>query len=883
MAITQQPSMAAGEIGPHLYGRTDQELYYIGMRTVRNCIIRPYGGASNRAGKKVIAEARYPDREARLIEFTFNEEQTYSLEIGHQYIRIIKDGGQVLETAQNIESVTQANPGVIGITAHGLSDGDDVYIAAVTGMVELNARSFRVANKTTDTFELTDYLGNNIDTSGYGAYVSGGTVSRIYTVTTPFTEDDLFDLNYAQDNDVLTIVHNDYYPRDITRTDHDAWTIGLFDNKEGPFKDINGTDTTVYASAVTGSVTLTASTSIFTAAMVDDLFYLEQSAADTTERWEPGKAVTAGDIRRAGFHYYEALNSATTGTYRPDHIEGTATDGDGAVTWEYLHSGFGIVKITAYSSGTSVTATVIKTLPDLTVGSGNATKNWAFAAWSDTQGYPAAAAYHKQRFDFGGTRLQPNGLWMSGTALRTYFGESRPILDDDAIKMKLNTTGANSVRHLLPLAELIALTSASEHLINGSNDVLLASEVPVNKVQGYTGSSKIKPIIINNTAIFVNDYASQIHTLKYQLDSDSFGGIDLTARSPHLFENKSVKDWAFARYPLSVIWVVMDDGALNALTFMEEQRVYAWSRHDTDGTYESVCCIREGRETASYFIVKRNVLGVDHRFIERMESRTFTEIRDAYFLDCGKTYDGRNTTATTMTITGGTAWDHTEVLTITSSVSMFAPTDIDDQVAFYVGDERYFITINTYSSATSVTGVPIRQIPEEYRGVAFTDWEIARSRFSPFHYIEGKTVNALVDGYVAEGLVVSDGVVTLPTPGSVVHIGLPYTSDLETLDMARNTQQGNTKYQTFNIPRVFFDVQETRAFMVHINGFENPGVGVRDRSVSDGYAPPPAETTQIEVATASSWSKKGRIGIRQTLPLPFTINNIAPEVIFGAP
>lgn len=57
---------------------------------------------------------------------------------------------------------------------------------------------------------------------GYGAYVSGGTVARVYTVATPWPDERLFSLNYAQSNDVITFVHSKYPVYDVTRTDHNA-------------------------------------------------------------------------------------------------------------------------------------------------------------------------------------------------------------------------------------------------------------------------------------------------------------------------------------------------------------------------------------------------------------------------------------------------------------------------------------------------------------------------------------------------------------------------------------------------------------------------------------------------------------------------------------
>lgn len=909
-SFLNQSSFASGEISPELYGRVDQELYYIGLRTCRNMMIRQYGGAWNRSGLSYVGECKKPDKKTRLIPFQFNEIQTYVLELGDGYMRVIRNGGEVLESDVAISAITQADPGVVTTGAsHGLTTGDDVYVSGVEGMREVNGQTFRVNVLTATTFELQDYQGDGVDTSAFTAYTSGGNMARVYTLVTPWTEADLFDLNYAQSNDVLTIVHPDYYPRDITRTDHDAWTINVFSNTQGPFKPINvDAAVTVYSSAVTGSATLTASSAVFDAAMVGDIFYMEQEPTNATERWEVSKSVSSGDILRAGSHYYEAKNAGTTGTVRPAHTEGSDFDGDGAVEWEYLHSGFGIVEITGFTSSTVVSGTVVKRLPNFVTGSGNPTSIWARAAWSEAEGYPASVAYHKQRLIFGGTVQQPNGIWMSGVAARTFFGRSSPALDDETISLFLDTTQVNAIRHLLPLSELVVLTSASEQVINGVDNLLLATDPPVSRTQGYTGSAKVVPIIVGNTALFVQDMGSVVRSLRYNLDTDGFTGIDLTARSPHLFQGKTIVDWDYQRHPLSVIWVVMSDGSMNGFTYMEEQRVYAWHRHDTDGKFESVACIREGDETAAYVSIKRVINGKTVRFIERFASRYFIDDRDAFFVDSGLTYDGRNftlelggydvdgqptyekiaKTSTTITISGGTTWDEPETLTLTASASLFQSSYVGDEVVFrYTNDngieDAVRLEVTAYTSGTVVSAIPKGEIPTTHRSVARTDWELARNTFTPLNHIEGEAVSILADGNVVEGVTVSGGEAVIDTPAAVVHIGLPFKSQLETLDMAGPIAgvDAEIKSKTLNVNRIFITVQKTRGVFAGINGFSNLRE-LKQRLPAHGYASAvPAETTVLEVQVNNSWTNTGRIGIQQTDPLPLAVNSITPEVTLG--
>lgn len=337
----------------------------------------------------------------------------------------------------------------------------------------------------------------------------------------------------------------------------------------------------------------------------------------------------------------------------------------------------------------------------------------------------------------------------------------------------------------------------------------------------------------------------------------------------------------FARHPLSAVFAVRDDGVLLCFTFMDEQKVYAWSRIITDGIIESVCSIREGKEDAVYIKVKRTIGGSTVRYTERFSSRYFDDVVDSFFVDSGLSYDGRNTGATTMTISGGTTWFLPEVLTVTASASTFKATDVGDSIVFWVGDQRYELAIQAYSSSTVVTAIPNKTIPVAYRSAAFTSWEFARDTFRPLDHLEGKVVAILADGNVVEDPVyttVTNGAITLPSPASVVHIGLPYTATIETLSISRPL--GEMKDKPISVPRLHISLHNSRAIEYSVDGYtfmDEPS-----RNVTTGYdRPEPADTRVATVNAQSSWSRTGRISIRQPRPLPMHVTGINAEVVPG--
>ncbi len=83
-----------------------------------------------------------------------------------------------LDSPIDIINITQANPAVVTATGHGLSNGDRIRIRGVEGMTELNYVQFKVANKTDNSFELTDLSDVDIDSTSYGEYEEGGEIRK---------------------------------------------------------------------------------------------------------------------------------------------------------------------------------------------------------------------------------------------------------------------------------------------------------------------------------------------------------------------------------------------------------------------------------------------------------------------------------------------------------------------------------------------------------------------------------------------------------------------------------------------------------------------------------------------------------------------------------
>lgn len=236
-----QTNFTAGELTPKLAGQVDFKKYANGVETLENMTVFPQGGASRRYGTRYVGPVKDHTKTTRLIPFEFNTEQAYMLEFGDQYIRFYKDNGIITEGNKTISAVTKANPAVVTATGHGYTNGNEVIITAIVGMTELNGKRFKVANKTTNTFQLQSLAGVNINSTNFTTYGSAGVSNKIYEIATTITEAMLYQIQYTQSADIMYIVHETISPQKLTRTGHSSWSIGNETFTNGPFLDDGST------------------------------------------------------------------------------------------------------------------------------------------------------------------------------------------------------------------------------------------------------------------------------------------------------------------------------------------------------------------------------------------------------------------------------------------------------------------------------------------------------------------------------------------------------------------------------------------------------------------------------------------------------------------
>ena len=821
MPVTRnfKQAFSGGEISPEMFGRIADNKFQQGAATMRNFIAKPQGPAQNRPGFAFVREVKDSTKATRLIPFTFNTTQTMVLEFGDGYFRFHTQGQTLFY-----------NDGAAWNGGTSYAVGDIAKYNNVNYYAK-TAHSNSQPPNATNWYALP-------------------TNPNIYEIPHSYAEADLFDVHYVQSADVLTLVHPLHPPKELRRLSATKWELRVIDFGS-PIAAPTGVSVSSYipSSTSTNSDTYVDHEYVVTAVKSNLVDESNQSSAASvsnnifvtgaknTITWNAVSGATRYRVYKQQGGIYGFLGETTTTTLVDDNISP-----DFSRTPPIHENDF--------------------------VGTGN---------------YPGAVSYFEQRRVFAGTNNAPQNIWMtkSGTESNMSFG--LPIRDDDRIEFRVAAREANTIRHIVPLTNLLMLTGSAEWRVTSVNsDAITPTSISV-KPQSYVGANNAQPVIVNNSLVYGAARGGHVRELGYNWQANGFITGDLSLRAPHLFDNFTIVDMSLSKSPIPIVWAVSSSGRLLGLTYVPEQQIGAWHQHDTDGTFESVACVSEGNDDVTYCVIKRVIDEVVVRYVERMGTRLFATQRDNFFVDCGATYNGTNTdTNRTVTVSGGTNYTKGETVTVTVNYNLFnAPpsvADKNDAIVIVDGTTLYRLTILGTSSQTVATAKLDKDLPAPLRNTAITTYEVARDKISGLSFLEGKKLNILADGAVHPQRTVSSGEISLERAASVVHLGLPYESDLNTLPMALQVEafgQGRVK----NLNHVWLRVLESSGI------FAGPSadklVEAKQRTTEPYGTPPNLKTQDIKIMLTPEWQDNGQLFVRQSDPLPLTIVGLTLEVAMG--
>ena len=249
---------------------------------------------------------------------------------------------------------------------------------------------------------------------------------------------------------------------------------------------------------------------------------------------------------------------------------------------------------------------------------------------------PVTVAFHQQRMVLGGTKTEPQALYMSRVGDFENFRKSRPLQEDDPVEYVLASGSIDAIAWAASFGDLLIGTAGAEYKATGENGVVTAKSVEITS-QSYWGSSSLAPIIVGNSILHVQRHGAKVRDLFYSLEKDGYAGNDLSILAPHLFEGHRLRQWAYQQTPGSVLWIVRDDGLLLALTYLKEHDIWGWSCHPIDGEVVSVATLSGEKSDVLMLVTRR----ARKYYLERMadEWANTEGIEDAYFVDCGLTME----------------------------------------------------------------------------------------------------------------------------------------------------------------------------------------------------------------------------------------------------
>lgn len=837
-------NFAGGVFSPKMYGRYELPVSNNGCKRMRNFIAETQGPATYRPGLRYVNSTRR-NKIANLIDFQFNDEQSYMLEFTEGYLRFYKDGGLILLTDKTITGVTQANPAVVTSASHGYSNGDEVFITEVVGMTELNGKSFIVAGVAANTFQLTDQDGNNVDSTAYTAYSSAGVANKVYEITTPYTEaNDLFALKVAQNADTMYITHGYYEPRKLTRTDHTAWTLVRYTRTNDPFlteKAITGvsqanpgvvtcvahgfvTDDQIIIEEIVGMTEL--NSRVYTVVKIDaDHFSLKTLAGvavDTSAytAWSSAGFASNQNLLPANCTFYESRWWASGISVAPGKFVGSRSPA----------SSTGIPRYDDFTSGTDADHAVSYTVADDEVN---------------------------------------DILWMIGTDRLLFIG---------SFGSESKATGSTAQESITP------------------------TSVNVRAVQKL-GVSSVNPVNKENIVIYVQKGALTVRSLEFDALSDSFISVDRNLLSEAITDS-GIKQMAWRSGRPDLLWMVLNDGRLVGLTFKSREDVSGWHDHDTYGGEDLfLSCASMGRVNGyeqTWFVVEREVDGHTRRYVEYLTDLVTFPVVDDYFtgegnedddkekyaralaeaqkshvyVDSALTYDGSDQSVNLTPAAGALTVDTTGVV-FTAGGSVFKSTDVGRKIYKKAvdGDGYGRATITGYTSATVVT-CTIDQAFDSVTAMDAGNWYLTTDEVTGLDHLEGREVTVVVDGAEHDHETVVDGAISLDYQAGMIHVGLGYTGIVQPMNIEMTGTTGPSQTKPRNIYQVGVRFFQSRGAKFGTDLYRLEALPFTEMPLQVGIALP-LFTGVKHIPYSDEWEREPRVYIVQDSPSPCMIQLLA--------
>ncbi|QNQ09248.1 hypothetical protein [Sphingomonas alpina] len=687
-------------------------------------------------------------------------------------------------------------------------------------------------------------------TQGYVLEMSDG-IARLFTndariedagdpveVEIPYSFAQIGGLNYEQSYDVLYLFHPEVQTQLFTRTGADTFVVDPLELENGPFEPRNKIETRVVsASAVSGTVTLTATGPIFEAGDVGGLFQLEADDFGDISSWEPGITVTVGQLLVWNERVYRvAGGSGRTGTVAPIHNKGVEWDGigqgkdlndknAGGVQLEYMHDRFGVLRITAYTDSTHVTALVLRQLPftaatsydyeggywdewgnyvppENSVTYGFGSWRWRFGAFSTRRGWPTCGVVWNERLVLAKGSTIYGSVTGDLTDHSTY-NELGEISSDMAFIATVKDP--NGIVGLIADDKLLMMTASGMFALGPSN---AASGVGPNNLrvdrENNEGAAATMPVELDGRSVYIGKSRRRVIEAAYQAQRDRQDSIDLSRYARHIGAPRFLS-LASQKDPNRLIWALRADGTLAVAAYVPEEQVLGWAtRPLAPGLLaKSICTITDPAGELSQLWVSIERDGAWH--VARLSQfRQEDDEQDPVMTDLAWEYDG-------------------------------APATEFGPVPWLAG-----AAVQVQASVADGVGVTYRSVT--------------------------------VDG---------DGMFEIGNPASRVAVGLPFLARFTTLPGNGGSENGPAMGKMRRISRMAISVLKTRGLQISVQGTTPRDIEqlFADSTTNEGFQP---DTGIVTLEDCGEHDRFGQITVTRVAPCGATIRAIQPTTDVAA-
>lgn len=962
-------SFNTGEVSPLLEGRVDVAKYAAACKHLEGFIPTIQGPAKRRGGFRYVGEVKDSTSRSWLVKFEFNTQQAYVLEFGNQYIRFWANHGQVVVSGVVAwatltvyavgDLVSQGGINYYCKTAHtaGVFATDlaagDWY--ALTGAIYEIPSPYTTADLTNSdgTFALRFVESADIIYIAHRTYQQRK-LSRLSATKWTLAAVQATGGPFKTENTTATTVYANGLTGSVTlfasSAIFQAGHVGsLFRMQPQDFTHIPPWEGYTEVANGTGGTALGLRRRS-----------VGKNYICTTDYTITGAAAPTNSIRTGT----DKLTH-TTGTAR----DGAGTSvGNVAelvgLDWQYTDPGYGIVLITGFTSSTQVTATVVAasstgiaqlpyfvTIPtgagayngattygrdvwvtylgntyrSLKVGNightpstsptwwvlenNFGTTRWAFADWSDVEGWPSHVGFFRERLIFGRSQR----VWMSVAGDYENFSkldDSGQVAADMAITIDLQSTQVNNMLWMetfSPSIEALMIgTAGSEFVVKSQteNNVFGPDNVTAAMVSTY-GSRNMQPKRVGNIILYAQRAGLKLRDLNYDFYSSNDGSNDQSILAEHL-TRPGLSQIDYQQEPYSIMWGVRSDGGLLAMTYSREQYPEpphgGWHQHPVAGglgAVEAICVIPAPDQTRDevWAITRFTVNGSTKRYVGYMdwERRPGDDPEDSFYVDYGLTLDNTAAYITgsgscTLSVSTGDATVKNSSVLFLAGAAIWSGGDVGRQIHYrytYTGKDNNGLPVTLFGTAKATITqfidsthvyATINAAWPSNTTVAATSWRMSVTTISGLGYLEGMTVDVLANGATHPQRVVSGGQITLQTPASKVQVGLPMPARLQTVRMNAGAGDGTSQGKLARINKMVVRLHETLGLQ-HGTRFDT--LDTMDfRYPFDPMDNPPALFTGDKIIDwTDDYDTEPWACFQQTDPLPCTIVALMPQVV----